>query len=281
MEHAPNYFAFREDAAIQLIADLLADPDREISILDCGCHDARLAKAMMRAGLDVSRLRYFGIDENRAIVQAVQEEDFKDYRRFQIMLRDISDVGGHEAGAFDLIVVNNLLHEVLPERIPSMLAKLNDLLARPDGKLFLVDMEELTAEDCEPWAVTWCAKEVERILRAGGFSPIVSRHPKRVCAYRVVTNSIPSVNLTEVVLALFRILHEKKERLLATTARLRASRDISAYAQQEECRLAAVELSIHQLKRGGWPNELFREVGEGGAGGAGRRSAGANADLGQ
>src|ERR1051325_6459093 len=176
-----SHFSFRDDAMVQDVGDWLANHrTRIINILDCGCHDGRLAKMMMAAGLELSRIRYFVFDVADASVQAVRAEQergvFKDYARFEIVLREIIDMAGYKAATFHLIVVNNLLHEVKPEYIPRVLHKFNELLARPTGKLAIIDMEELPTEECEPYAITWSANEVAAILKAGGFRPTLSTH---------------------------------------------------------------------------------------------------------
>src|SRR5215210_7247001 len=155
-----SHSSFRDDAMVQDVTDWLANHRTGfMSILDCGCHDGRLAKMLMAAGVKIGRIRYYAFDVADASVQAVREEQergvFKDFAHFEIVLREIIDMAGYRPGAFHLIVVNNILHEIRPEYIPRVLQKFNELLARSTGKLAIIDMEELPAEECEPCAVTW------------------------------------------------------------------------------------------------------------------------------
>lgn len=249
-----NHSSFRDDATIQYVVEWLANHRAGImSILDCGCQDARLAKMLMAAGVKLERIRYDAFDMADASVQAVRAEQdrsaFKDFADFKIVLREIIDMDGFKPGSFHLIVVNNLLHEVKPEYIPRVLQKFNELLARPGGRLAMIDMEELPPEEFEPTAITFRVHEVEKIFLAGGFRPHSSSHKKRVQVYRVWTEPIPHVETKGIAQTLLKILKEKKEQLRDKAAECCGGRYSSKDAQRELCKLAAVVLAIHQLER--------------------------------
>lgn len=125
IQNSLSHFSFRDDVTINYISDWLTNNDRTIRILDCGCRDARLARAIMQAELDLSRIRYYGFDSSNDHVRAANAEKnngyFDGYQEILIKLRDITDTAGYEIGTFDLILLSNLFHEILPEDIPQML----------------------------------------------------------------------------------------------------------------------------------------------------------------
>jgi hypothetical protein len=244
---------FREDAAIQDINDYLAQRSGWIKVLDCGSHDCRLARAMMAARLDIGRIRYFAFDMDETSVNSVRAEmeygDFKGFRHFDIRQRRITDIADYKTYSFQLIFLNNLLHEVFVEDIPFVLRQLNKLLARPDGKLSIIDMAELPEPESELWAVTWTAKEVKQILEAGGFRPTGSTHLKKVEVCRVVTPPITDEVKTQgIYYALELILNKKKIELITIADRSRARRDTSAQAHNAVCALGVIELTLGRLK---------------------------------
>jgi SAM-dependent methyltransferase len=253
LENPPSHFSYRDDATIQNVVDRLANDHADLRMLDCGCGDARLAKAMMETGsVDLNRIRYFGFDSDQTLVRSVKSEKerevFSNYKEFDVRLHDITDPLAYEDRSFDLILVNNIIHEIAAKDIAQVVLKLNKLLTDPKGRLAVIDMEELPLEVCEPWAVPLTADELGKTLRAGGFKPAISRHHKRVWTYRVVIGPISQVNTDGITLALRKILSKKREQQLAVAAKYHACGDISADSQREACRMAAVELAIHQLK---------------------------------
>ncbi len=257
IQNPPSHFSFRDDVTINYISDWLTNNDRPIQMLDCGCRDARLAKAIMQAELNLSRIRYYGFDSSSDHVRSANAEKhngyFDGYNELFIKLRDITDTAGYEIGTFDLIILNNLFHEILVEDIPQMLLELNRLLIPSSGRMIFTDMEELPVEDCEYWPVLWSGSEHAKILQAGGFDPSLSSYPKRVRVYRVVNGPIANVNIAGVTNALLEILIEKKVQLMARAIPYRACANASPDSQLVGCRLAAVEIAINQLKTERWP----------------------------
>jgi hypothetical protein len=210
---------------------------------------------IIQAELDLSRIRYCGFDSNNDHVRAAIAEKnngyFDGYLEMLIKLRDITDTAGYEIGTFDLILLSNLFHEILPEDIPQMLFELNRLLAPSSGRMIFTDMEELPSEDCEYWSVLWNGIELAKILQAGGFAAGLSKYSKRVRVYRVVNWCEADVDIAGVTDALLEILIEKKDQLITRAIPYRACADTSPDSQLIGCRLAAVDIAIHQLKQRG------------------------------
>jgi SAM-dependent methyltransferase len=260
IQNSLSHFSFRDDVTINYISDWLINNDRSIRILDCGCRDARVAKAIIQAELDLSRICYCGFDSSSDHVRSANVEKtngcFDGYQEMLIKLRDITDTAGYEFGTFDLILLSNLFHEILVEDIPQMLFELNRLLTPSSGRMIFTDMEELPAEDCEYWSVLWNGSELAKILQAGGFAAGLSKYSKRVRVYRVVNWCEADVDVAGVTNALLEILVEKKDQLRARAIPYRACADASPDSQLVGCRLAAVDIAIHQLKQKGGHEKL-------------------------
>ena len=250
---AAGHFSFRHDVTVENVRDCLAK-SRGISLFDCGCGDGDLPKALQRAGLDTTCIRYFGMDQdNRRILTARAEYEngaFGKYQSFDASIREIENLAGYQPTSMDVIVLNNILHEIATERIPRTLVGLNSLLARPHGVLCIVDMEELPADEVfEPWAVTFALDEVVTILRAGGWCPQGSAHPKRVPTYKVVVGPAQDISQERLIEELRVVLTTRKKQLLAVLDRHRSAQHSSADVQRLACGLAAVMLSIQRLSK--------------------------------
>lgn len=247
-----GHFAFRHDATVETVRDRLWE-SRSISLLDCGCGDGSLPRALLKGSLDVKRIRYEGTDQdNRSVLTTRADYDsgaFGQYESFNLSVREIDDVAGLEPTSFDVIVLNNIVHEILTEKLPKVLVSLNSLLIRPKGVLCIVDMEELPSDDSfEPWAITLKCTELMEILRAGGWSPQCSTHPKRVPTYKVVAGPAQNVFVRGIVESLQSVLKTQEKRLLETLDRRRTAQDNSNVVLHLACRLAAVRLSIQNLR---------------------------------
>lgn len=248
-----NRFAFRHDVTVETVRDCL-ERTRRMRLLDCGCALGGLPRALFQAGLDVARIQYFGTDQNRQSVLTARAQyqlgNLGKYQTFCAIVREIEDFDGFEVTPFDVIVMNNILHEIPKETLPRVLRRLNALLVQQHGLLCIVDMEELPCDEpSEPWAITFKLEEVLAILQAGGWSPQGSTHPKRVQTYKVVCRQTQGISQPGLEKELLNVLNRKRKRLLEILDRHRVSQDISSEVQHLSCALTAVTLSVAHLSK--------------------------------
>ena len=248
----PSHFSFRDDVTVEMIREL-ASKHPCLRLLDCGCGDGSLLTAMTRAGLPVNRIQYFGLDQDPRRVKLTRANVRRaGYKKLELKVRELSDLDGYPPGSFDLIVVNNILHEIPVESLPHLLAQLDSLLARPHGVLCIVDLEALPAEDpFEPWAFMWKAAEAEALLRAGNWSPQHSSHPKRVMTFKLVVGPTEQVDLGGMVRYLKSALGNRKRCLLDRLVDRREAGDTGEETRQLACMLASVEVSLRKLVSSG------------------------------
>jgi len=244
-------FSFRDDVTIDTIRDQLAKHS-SVRLLDCGCGEGPLPAAMARAGLPVSRIVYHGLDQDeRCVKQARAHAHRAGYEKPDVRVRELWDLAGYPPKSFDVIVVNNILHEIPAERLPRLFEQLNSLLARPHGIVCIVDIEALPEEaPLEPWAIMWKAIEAEAVLRAGNWSPQRSTHPKRVTAYKLVFGPTERADLDRMAQSLKTVLDKKRRMLLDEVLRRRASGDTSEEVRRLSSSLTSIIASLHELIRG-------------------------------
>lgn len=247
-----THFSFRHDASVETVRDCLAR-FRNISIMDCGCGTGELPKALMLAGLDVGRIRYYGTDHSTEEILTARAEYEQgclgNYQTFDLSVREIHDIAGYQPTAFDLIILNNILHEISAEQIAQILLRLNGLLVRPKGLICIADMQELPEDEAfEPWAVPFSCEEIVHILRAGGWSPHGSEHLKRVPAYRVLVGPAQEISPEALNQALRAVLNSKRTETIKMLDKRRCRRDTSVEMQHLACRLTAITLSLRRLR---------------------------------
>lgn len=176
--------SFREDAAIREIRALLARPGA-FCVLDVCCGLGNLPELLCRTydEAELGRISYIGVDRETLYVHSLRgrSDILVQFRDYTILQREAWDLD-HPAGV-DLVVLTNALHELQPRNFPQMLERFNRLM-NPEGHICIVDMEQLPDGAPESQAIMWSAKEIERILRAGGFVPEVTTHPKSVDVFQ-------------------------------------------------------------------------------------------------
>lgn len=247
-----SHFSFRDDVTVETIREQVSKYPC-VRLLDCGCGTGSLSEAISRAGLPVNRIHYYGFDQSeRCVRQTRAKAQRAGYDLVDLRVRELSDLAGYSRCFFDIVVLNNILHEIPVESLPPLLEQLDSLLARPHGILCIVDMEALPEEDeFEPWAIMWTASEVERLLRAGNWSPQHSTHPKRVIAYKLVIGPTEHVDLDGMVRYLKSALKDKKRRLLDCLGHRRMTGDTGEEVFHLACAYVSVELALYQLSRWG------------------------------
>lgn len=247
-----SHFSFRHDVTVETIREQ-ASKYPCIRLLDCGCGNGSLPEAIAKAGLPINRIRYFGFDQNEHHARQTRAQaQSAGYDLVDVKVRELSDLAGYSRCSFDVIVLNNILHEIPVELLPRLFEQLDSFLARPHGVLCIVDMEALPPEDAiEPWAVMWKASEIEQLLRAGNWSPQHTIHPKRVMTYKVVISPTEHVDLNGMDRFLKSALKDKKRRLLDCLIHRRETGDTGNEIFQLACAFTSVELSLFQLSRGG------------------------------
>jgi ubiquinone/menaquinone biosynthesis C-methylase UbiE len=180
--------SIREDAVVREVARLLAETPDSIEVLDACCGAGTLAKRILR-GIepDSRRVSYLAIDRDSASIDSIKSEAdaFKGFQRFRPLQREVSDLHDLPSGSIDLVVLNNVLHEIQPRLYPEMFSEFNRLLRQSIGRVAIVDMEELPDDSPEAIAITWRGSELEQILHTGGFAPELSLHEKSTRVYQL------------------------------------------------------------------------------------------------
>jgi ubiquinone/menaquinone biosynthesis C-methylase UbiE len=187
--------SIREDTVISEISRLLLSHAGVINVLDACCGLGTLPKRIIQSlGDKANRVSFWAVDQDPTCISLIrgQQREFAEFQNFQIMQRHVSDLDGLTIGSMDLIVLNNALHEIPPRHYPSMFATFNKLLNSDHGFVCVIDMETLPTDSAESIAISWSGAEVEQFLRAGGLSPVVTRHPKMTMVYQVHTRHTPN-----------------------------------------------------------------------------------------
>ncbi len=246
-----SHFTFREDVTVETIREQVSKYPC-IRLLDCGCGTGSLSEAIAIAGLPINRIHYYGFDQNEHCVRQTRAKaQHAGYNLVDLRVRELSDLAGYPRCFFDVIVLNNILHEIPVELLPSLLEQLDSFLARPHGILCIVDMEALPEEDeFEPWAIMWKASEAKQLLRAGNWSPQLSTHPKRVTAYKLVIGPTESVDRDGIARYIKSALTDKKRRILDDLVRHRETGNTGEEVLHLACALASVVVALGQLSKG-------------------------------
>lgn len=245
--------SLRDDLPVTVIASLLTQ-NAEVRILDLGCGQCRLARALVDSRLDLSKLSYHGIELSASLVSEVRAEQrrgvFKGFKSFEVKIRELTDLKGYDRAAFNVISSSNVLHEVWPDLFPGLLRDANRLLA-PSGRLCLIDMERLPANEKEPYAVLWRSDEVDQILRAGGFKPYTSSHAKGggISVFDVQTApAVSAVDAPAMAATVIRLLGEKKQEALEELLPASETRDDHDESRVSRDRLAALSIAIRRFE---------------------------------
>jgi hypothetical protein len=245
-------FSFHDDALVQEVGSLLARRPGTINILDCGCGDCRLARALMVAHLATKRINYDGFDLDQPMVRAARAEKlqgrFAPFKRFEVSLRETPDLAGYKQGSYHLVVLRHLLHEIGPESLPQVFRKVKALLVPRGGTVCIVDIEELPADVDERWAVMWTGDEMEGLLTAAGFEVALSKHPHSVPAYRAVATPRRDLDPWAIQRKVRDLLVVKEHRLLNDLLVYRDKADISAGSLRAVCRLAAIRVALRRIE---------------------------------
>jgi SAM-dependent methyltransferase len=187
-EDCDDRSSIREDVAIREIGRMIhAKQGGKVRILDACCGLGSLPRRILRSiSSGCSLLDYYAIDRDPACVEAMrtQAELFKGFGSIRILQREVSDLIGFYSICFDLIILNNSLHEISPSQYPQMFQTFNKLLCKDVGEICIIDMVELPEENPEANAINWTGEEIKRILVAGGLDPQVTVHPKRTDVYQ-------------------------------------------------------------------------------------------------
>lgn len=180
--------SIREDSVIAEISRLLIDADSEqISVLDACCGLATLPRRILQSLTEgIDRISYMAVDEDPNSIRLIKslQDEFQRFKNFTPFQRQISDLKDLPKGTIDLVVINNALHEIPPRLYPDIFATFNDLLHHVRGSICIVDMESLPEDAPESIAINWSGEEIEAILKAGCFAPVVTRHPKNIIVYK-------------------------------------------------------------------------------------------------
>jgi ubiquinone/menaquinone biosynthesis C-methylase UbiE len=189
--------SIREDAIVREIARLLGETKNPIRVVDACCGLAGLPRRVITSiGNEVGRIEYLAIERDASCVEVVRtfEDDFRIFGSFKLILRDVCDLEGINAPPADLVILNNVLHEIAPRQFAEMFASLNVLLRPDGGHICVIDMESLPDDAPEAIAIPWSGKEVVDVLAAGGFSPTLTTHKKSVVVYQIHVRRVDKVD---------------------------------------------------------------------------------------
>lgn len=226
--------AIREDAVILAISDVIdGHPKPEFKVLDACCGLGGLASHLANNLSGRSkRVAYMGIDQNaQYIAKARKTTGAKDKLcSVEYRIGEVWHLPIEWQGKIDLVVLSNTLHELPPHKYPQLFEAFNKAIDVENGRVCLIDMEELPLGEPEAVAINWKLEEVEAFLQAGGFQVAPSNHPKSVGVFRVLVKPAEVLNPLA-MLKEIRIQLRKKLQLLALD-RAELSEDV--YADDDE-----------------------------------------------
>ena len=149
--HIPSRRAGTDEAVITLCSRVLAEPDpgagRALRVLDVGCGEGWLARALAAPGVEV-----LGVDGSAPLVAAARAHDAPSTARFALATYEtlIADPAS-ASGPWDLVVCN---YSLLGHPLAPLLAALAGRLA-PGGHLVIQTVHPWTAAGDGPYEDGW------------------------------------------------------------------------------------------------------------------------------
>jgi ubiquinone/menaquinone biosynthesis C-methylase UbiE len=223
----------REDAVILAIADLLgAHPRPQFRVLDACCGLGGLASHLANnLSGPADRVAYLGIDQNSQHIGRARKLTVAKNKLHSVEYRigEVWHLPVEWHSTIDLVVLSNTLHELPPHKYPELFAAFNKVIADDEGRICVIDMEELPVGEPEAIAINWKLEEVEAVLRGGGFEVAPSKFAKSVGVFRVLVKHTKNINPG----GMLREIRSQIRKKLATLTQDRAESAEEAYADDD------------------------------------------------
>ncbi|MFN0052937.1 MAG: class I SAM-dependent methyltransferase [Planctomycetales bacterium] len=225
--------AIREDAIILAVSDLLSThPRPQLRVLDACCgHGGLAAHLANNLSAGASRVAYLGIDQSSKHIARARRLPLvpEKLHSLEFRLGEVWHLPQEWHATVDLVVLSNTLHELPSHRFPELFAAFNGVIVPNEGRVCVIDMEELPVGEPEAIAINWKLEEVEAILSAGGFKVTPSNHPKSVAVFRIVVQHAEKIDS----LGMLNEIRSRLRKKLAIHAQERAEAVEEAYVDDD------------------------------------------------
>ena len=230
-------------------------PNETLRIADLACGHSPIA-LFLPDDEHTRRIDYWAVDRSSDCIDGLQnlKENgaFNHFGNFEPHLADLKvflESGNH--APFDIMLLNNTLHELPPSWFPEMFEAFTKRLHASNGMLFIVDMQALQSHEPEAIAINWSDGELRQILAAGGLRiPVVVEHSFGV---RVVSAEIPvswvvdKRAMREKILAL--LCQRLKKEMEPYSGRLRKFEDSLEHKKQWLHMTGTVTRLLHEIRK--------------------------------